>query len=63
VNQFVFMLLSMNQVVLSTLPRCARHLLAWVVSVVSFSKLLNPMVFMTKEYFLGKVHEEEMFIV
>ncbi len=32
-------------------------------TVITYSKTLNPMIFMTKEYFLGRVHEEEMFIV
>ena len=34
-----------------------------MLSVVTYSKILNPMIFMTKEYFLSRVHEEEMFIV
>jgi len=46
-----------------TLPKCAFHLFVWVMTVVTYSKTLNPMIFMTKEYFLSRVHEDEMFIV
>ena len=45
------------------LPKCAFHLFLWLMTVVTYQKTLNPMIFMTKDYFLERVHSEEMFIV
>ncbi len=66
VNQYLYLLLTREVSFESLqvgLPKCVFKLMVWVVTVVAYSKTLNPMIFMTKEYFLARVHEEEMFIV
>lgn len=66
VNQYLYLLLTREvsfESLQVALPKCVFKLMVWVVTVVAYSKTLNPMIFMTKEYFLARVHEEEMFIV
>ena len=69
VNQYLYLFLSRATGgkslagLFTQIPHCVAHLLLWVLTVIAYSKTLNPMIFMTKEYFLQRVHEEEMFIV
>jgi len=59
-NQYLVLMLSSPQSLdhfAATLPLCAYHLLLWLMSLLTYSKVLNPMIFMTKEYFIEKVKD------
>jgi hypothetical protein len=46
-----------------SVPGSVFRLLVWTLSCITYSKVLNPMIFMTKEYFVARVNGEEMWIV
>jgi hypothetical protein len=67
VNQYITLLLtkesSLDYLIANT-PQGVAHLLLWTLATVQFCKLINPMIFMTKDYFMQRVTcEEEMYIV
>jgi len=66
VNQFLIILLTKEsklETLAGTVPGSVFNLLLWLLAAISYCKILNPMIFMTKEYFIQRVNEQEMWVV
>lgn len=47
------------ETIAQTVPRGVLHLLTWTMSTITICKQVNPMVFMTKDYFVARVSRPE----